>query len=246
MNQVQKLKWLMLSGITETISETPVNRIQGAVQSVPETPAEPPNKPVSDSPKDVALYQAETLAKGATTLAELYQCRNAFDGCALKKTAAHTLNGRGAESPDVLCYVEAPDTVDEREGKLLSGTAGELLDKMLRAIGFDLNQNAYVSALIPWRPPGNRKPSEVEVNLCRPFWEKEIDLLKPKVILLFGANVSGAVLGVSALSKARGVWHDYRGIPVRVSIPPATLIKFPAQKKQAWEDLQQVQKKLGE
>ncbi|MBR6412759.1 MAG: uracil-DNA glycosylase, partial [Alphaproteobacteria bacterium] len=89
-------------------------------------------------------------------------------------------------------------------------------------------------------------PSDVELALCRPFWEREVTLLQPKIILLMGANVSGAVLGVSALSKARGVWHDYQGIPTRVSIAPATLIKFPAQKKQAWEDLQQVQKKLSE
>ena len=246
MNQVQKLKWFLLSGITETISETPVNRIQGRTISSPKI-AEPTKSLEVRSPeKDVALYQAESLAKNAKTLAELYALRKGFDGCALKKTAAYTLNGRGTINPDVLCYVEAPDTVDEREGCLMAGEAGALLDKMLSAIGLSLNQNAYVSSLIPWRPPGNRKPSEVELALCRPFWEKEIAFLKPKIILLLGANVSGAVLGITALSKARGVWHDYQGIPVRVSLAPATLIKVQAQKRQAWEDLQQVQKKLGE
>ena len=245
MNQVQKLKWLILSGITETASEMPVNRIRSAIQTISETPVEIQNTSVAPE-KDIALYQAETMAKNVSTLAELYRYRNTFEGCALKKTAAHTLNGRGSETPIVLCYIEAPDTVDEREGKLMSGAAGELLDKMLGAIGLNLNQNAYVSSLIPWRPPGNRKPSDVELSLCRPFWEREIALLQPQVILLFGANVSSAVLGISALSKARGVWHDYQGIPVRVSISPTTLIQFPAQKKQAWEDLQQVQKKLGD
>jgi len=245
MNQVQKLKWLMLSGITETMSETPVNRLRTAPSAVSEQRVgEPPESQVPPE-KDVALYQAEELAKTATTLVELYEKRANFDGCALKKTAAHTLNGHGAENPDVLCYIEAPDTADERAGRLMADAAGELLDKMLGAIGLNLNQNAYVSALIPWRPPGNRKPSEAELALCRPFWEREIALLKPKIILLMGANVSGAVLGISALSKARGVWHEVQGIPARVSIPPATLIKFPAQKKQAWEDLQQLQKKLG-
>ena len=242
MNQVQNLRWMILSGITETISETPVNRMRGAVEAAPE------NTPVvKQAPeKDVALYQAEKLADSAQTLAELYKVRAGFDGCALKKTAAHTLNGRGVENPDVLCYVLAPDTDDERAGQLMAGSAGELLDKMLLAIGLNLNQNAYVSSLIPWRPPGNRKPSEAELALCRPFWMREIALIKPKVILLMGANVSDAVLGISALSKARGVWHDLQGTPVRVSLAPANLIKFPAQKKQAWEDLQQVQKKLSE
>ena len=185
MNQVQKLKWFLLSGITETISETPVNRMQSESALVPKT--KETVKPVQSSvpEKDVALYQAESLAQSAGTLAELYASREGFDGCALKKTAAHTLNGRGVEKPDVLCYIEAPDTIDEREGCLMSGEAGALLDKMLAAIGLNLNQNAYVSSLIPWRPPGNRKPSEIEHALCRPFWEKEITFLRPKVILLF-------------------------------------------------------------
>ncbi|MDY6407148.1 MAG: uracil-DNA glycosylase [Pseudomonadota bacterium] len=242
MNETQKLKWYILSGITETISESPINRLKTRTLKVVSKPDQHPTSGVSD----IASEVSQSIAARADTLESLYQCRNDFDGCALKKTAAHTLNGRGVKNPDVLCYVEAPDTADEREGILMAGPAGVLLDKMLLAIGLNLNQNAYVSSLIPWRPPGNRKPSDVELALCRPFWEKEIALLRPKIILLFGANVSGAVLGITALSKARGSWHDYQGIPVRVSIAPATLIKLPAQKKQAWEDLQQVQKKLNE
>ncbi|MBR6411672.1 MAG: uracil-DNA glycosylase, partial [Alphaproteobacteria bacterium] len=162
MNQVQKLKWLTLSGITETTSEEPVNRLCLATPMPMETKTDV-SAPAQAPEKDVALYQAESLAQGANTLAELYRCRGAFDGCALKKTAAHTLNGWGAEKPEVLCYIEAPDTADDREGYLMSGESGALLDKMLGAIGLNLNQNAYVAALIPWRPPGNRKPSDVEL-----------------------------------------------------------------------------------
>ena len=244
MNQTQKLKWFILSGITETTTEEPVNRMQRGVSLKQEPVEKAPQKKTAEN--DVFSRQSEALATQSQTITELYQNRSDFDGCSLKRTAAHTLNGYGVAQPTVLCYVEAPDTIDEKEAHLMSGEAGTLLEKMLGAIGLNLNQNAYVSSLIPWRPPGNRKPTEVELSLCRPFWEREIALLKPKIILLFGANVSSAMLGISALSKARGVWHTYQGIPVRVSIAPATLIKFPAQKKQAWEDLQQVQKKLGE
>jgi len=244
MNYIQKLKWFILSGITETTAEEPVNRMQKSISEKQETAKTV--SPQKTSEGDISSRQAESLAIQAQTIAELYQNRSGFEGCPLKRTAAHTLNGYGVAQPDVLCYVEAPDTADEKEARLMSGEAGLLFEKMLGAIGLNLNQNAYVSSLIPWRPPGNRKPTEVELSLCRPFWEREIALLKPKIILLFGANVSSAVLGISALSKARGVWHDHQGIPVRVSIAPATLIKLPAQKKQAWEDLQQVQKKLGE
>jgi len=244
MNNWQKIKWFILSGITETTAKTPVNRLQR--KPIDPVKGQGVDSSLPSAEADIFSRRAESLAAQAQTIAELYQNRANFEGCALKKTAAHTLNGRGVNRPDVLCYVETPDTIDEKEACLMGGPAGQLLDKMLAAIGLDLSQNAYISSLVPWRPPGNRKPTDVELSLCRPFWEKEIDLLQPKIILLFGANVSETVLGISALSKARGTWHDYRGIPVRVSIAPATLLKLPAQKKQAWEDLQQVAQKWSE
>ena len=235
MNGWQKLKWFVLSGITESIGEVPVNRLS----SPKVTPTQAAPQPVA--PDQSALTeQAKQVAEKATTLAELYAIREAFDGCPLKKTAGHTLNGRGAENPLVLCLVEAPDTADERDGQLVSGEAGVLFDKMLSAIGLSLAQNTYVAGLIPWRPPGNRKPTELESTVCAPFWKREIDLLKPKCILLFGAGASEEVLGINALSKARGKWHDYNGIPVRATLALGTLMKMPAQKKLAWEDLKQV------
>lgn len=245
MNNWQKLKWLILSGITESIGEEPINRLDKVV------PSEGKRSDVSVSKQlkeedNVSSEQASKLAMQAKTLTDLYAYRSDFEGCSLKKTAAFTLNGYGVVKPDVLCLVESPDTADDREGKLMSGGAGVLLDKMLAAIGLNINQNAYVSSLIPWRPPGNRKPTATEQAVCRPFWEREIRLLQPKILLLFGAGVSEALLGINSLSKARGTWHNYHGIPARVSIPPSALIKLPAQKKQAWEDLQQIQAKLAD
>jgi len=242
MNQEQNLKWLILSGVTESVGEQPIDRLKSnrADQSV----VVPSVKEETNAPSD--LHLAEELATSAQNLADLYEKQAGFDACPLKKTAMHTLNGYGALNPDVMCIIEAPDTVDEKEGRLMSGEAGALLDKMLNAIGLNLNQNAYVSSLIPWRPPGNRVPTEAELALCRPFWEKEIDLIAPKILLLMGGGVSKALLGISALSKARGSWHEYRGRVTRVSLAPATLLKLPAQKRQAWEDLQQIKTKLDE
>ncbi len=239
MNSWQKLKWLILSGITESIGETPVNRLV-------KTQIAPIVAKTEAKPEDTFLTQAEALALETKTLLELYQKREAFDGCSLKKTAGHTLNGYGSSNPTVLCLVEAPDTIDEKNGVLMGGENGVLFEKMLSAIGLNLKQNTYVSSLIPWRPPGNRKPTEIEHSVCRPFWEREIQLLKPKMIILFGAGVSECVIGVNALSKARGHWHVYQDIPVRISIAPATLLKMPQQKKMAWEDLQAVAEKLKE
>ena len=243
MNNWQKLKWLILSGITESIGEEPVNRLERRRARQPDKVNED-NKKAPEIIADTFVEQATILASQAKDLSDLYEKRSLFDGCPLKKTAAYTLNGYGVAHPDVLCLVEAPDTIDDREGKLMSGEAGDLLGKMLAAIHLNLNENAYISSLIPWRPPGNRKPSEIEQAVCRPFWEREIQLLQPKLLLLFGTGVSGALLGINSLAKARNTWHDYHGIPTRVSIPPATLLNVPTQKKQAWEDLKQVQEKL--
>ena len=241
MNQEQKLKWLVLSGVTESIGEAPVNRLKSPD---PNKGASIPEAGSENLPENSLLKQACQMAEEAQNLEDLYQKRSDFDGCPLKKTAVHTLNGRGVLNPDLMCLTEAPDTADEKVGLLMSGEAGILLDKMLGAIGLDLSKNAYVSSLIPWRAPGNRAPTEVELALCRPFWEREIEFIKPKILLLFGSGVAKSILGISALSKARGVWHTYQGIPTRVSLAPATLLKLPQQKKMAWADLQQVQAEL--
>ena len=169
MSSFQKLNWLILSGITHWVGEVPVNRFTSATPKVTPTPSPPPPPQA-----DTSLSQAIELAERATTIDELYRARATFDGCALKKTAAHTLNGRGNKTPTVLCLTEAPDTADERDGSLMSGEAGVLFDKMLSAIGLSLTHNTYVSSLIPWRTPGNRKPTAIEHTLCRPFGEKEI------------------------------------------------------------------------
>ena len=243
MNNWQKLKWLILSGISETISETPINRFIKTTEVNDEKKEFEKN---SFSPTDTFLTHAKSLAETAKDITELYQKRSTFDGCPLKKTAAHTLNGYGSASPTILCLIEAPDTIDEKNKLLMGGENGSLFQKMLASIGLSLNENTYISTLIPWRPPGNRKPTEVEHLVCRPFWEREIQLLKPKIILLFGAAVSEQVIKINTLSKARGNWHEYQGIPVRVSIAPATLLKMPSQKKMAWEDFQAVAEKLKE
>lgn len=231
MNAWQKLKWLILSGITETVSEQPVNR----TRAMPTAPQMAQPEPAAQSSSSDT---AQTLATQAQTLDDLYRLRDSFDGCPLKKTASHTINGFGAKSPTVLCYLGTPDTADDKAGHLLNGPTGELFYKMIGAIGLDINHNTYVSTLIPWRPPGNRPPTEAELAICRPFWDREIDLLHPKFILLFGSDVSAAILGINALSKARGHWHTCHDIPTLVTLSPATLLKLPAQKKQAWDDLQ--------
>ncbi len=242
MNIYQKLKWFALSGITETIGEKPINRLL----EISEKKALTVNTIQSEKNLEEKIFseQARLLANNTNSLIELYQKRDLVEGCALKKTAAYTLNGFGTANPTVLCLVEGPETIDEKQGKLMSGDVGDLFRRMLKAINLDLDKNTYVSALIPWRGPGNRKPTDIEKAICRVFWEREIELIQPKIILAFGGAVSDALIGISALSKARNTWHNYRGIPVRVTVSLSTLIKQPAQRKPAWDDLQAVQEKV--
>jgi len=246
MNIYQKLKGLVLSGVSEMVGEEPVNRLIRPRQTLFQTDmdsAQPPPVPEAE-----AAYseQAATLAAGCTTLADLYRVRDSFNGCPLKKTAAHTLNGRGVNPPVVLCLVATPDREDEKAGTLFAGAVGAKAGQMLGAIGLDLQKNTYVSALIPWRPPGDRKPTPAEIAACQPFWEKEIDLLNPKLIVAFGSDVSKMLLQSGSLSKVRGSWHTYRSRPLRVCIAPAMVLKQPEQRRPAWEDIQAVQQKLTE
>lgn len=248
MDTIQKLHWLLNAGITESISETPVNRLV----SKPKTQSDIPQKETvfyqenseHFNQTDNALKSAQQKAAQAQTIQQLYAFRAEFNDCPLKKTAAHTINGRGFVPPTVLCLFDTPNTDDERNNCLCSGESGLLLNKMLNAIGLDINSNTYISALVPWRPPGNRAPTPTEYALCRPFWEKEIALLTPKTILIFGNTTSSEVLGISGLAKARSTEHLFHDIPTFVTIAPSMLLKMPTQKKQAWEDLQKFKKKL--
>lgn len=244
----QKLKWFLTAGITETIGEAPVNRLQDRTSGSPD-PMMKTADVSSDDPNGadhVFSEQAIALAQGATDLDDLYRRRADFDGCPLKKTAAHTLNGIGVEHPTVLCLLDTPDTADEKAGRLMSGPAGALLDKMLAAIGLHVATNAYVSTLIPWRTPGNRLPTPVERAVCRPFWEREIALLQPKLILVFGSGPAQEVIGQASLSKARAMWGDYHGIPVRATLSPAMVLKMDTHRRAAWEDLKKVRDRLSE
>lgn len=247
MTLYQKLSWLLRMGVDETIGSATVNRL---ANPTPQSPATRLN-PTYLTQEDNALKQAISLANAAKTLAELQQALISFEGCALKKTSSTTVFSKGTRPATVMCIGDMPDTEDDKQGLPFAGDSGALLDKMLSAIGLSTAHNTYVSTLIPWRPPGNRKPTGSEVALCLPFIKRHIELVQPDILLLFGGLTSGAILGVDSISKARGVWHDYQPehapapIPCLVTFSPAFLLKTPTHKKHAWEDLQRLQTKLG-
>ena len=188
-------------------------------------------------------------AASATSLAELQAALEAFDGCALKRTATNTVFADGVASGRVLLIGEAPGRDEDRVGKPFVGRAGQLLDKMLASIGLDRKTNAYITNVINWRPPDNRDPAPEEAAACLPFLRRHIELADPGVIILLGAVAARHVVGISdGIMKLRGRWLEYRVgdrmVPLMPTLHPAYLLRQPAHKKLAWRDLQAVRDKM--
>ena len=189
----------------------------------------------------------------AATLEELRALMEAFDGCELKQTATHTVFGMGnARSPDVMCVGEAPGADEDRQGLPFVGVSGQLLDKMLAAIGLTRQKNVYISNIIPWRPPGNRQPSPLETSLCLPFIQRHIALVKPRFLVLLGGTAAKTLLETKeGIMTLRTRWHSYTcpgleaPIPTCVLFHPAYLLRSPGQKRLAWLDLLKLQEALA-
>ena len=165
--------------------------------------------------------------------------------CGLKITAKNTVFSDGNSEAKVMLLGEAPGEEEDRKGKPFVGQAGILLDKMLGAIGQD-RKNTYISNIIFWRPPGNRKPTEEEISICLPYVFKHIELIKPKILILAGATASKAVYGIEAgITQIRGNWKniamkDGHNLKTMAIFHPAFLLRQPARKKEAWEDLKKI------
>jgi len=197
-----------------------------------------------------AIGGAMAAAGAANSLAELKAAMEAFEGCALKRTATNTVFADGVAEGRVMLIGEAPGRDEDRIGKPFVGRAGQLLDKMLASIGLDRQKNAYITNVINWRPPDNRDPSPEEAAACLPFLRRHIELAQPKVIILLGAVAARHVVGVSdGIMKLRGRWMEYRVgdvmVPLMPTLHPAYLLRQPAHKKLAWRDLQAVRARMA-
>lgn len=220
-------------------------------QSEPETSTTLAKKPTRTAPRIVAatptgqadelVEQARALAKAAPSIVELASAMAAFDGCALKTTAkSHVFRG-GNPAAKLMLIGDAPEADDDRSGNPFSGPAGVLLDAMLKAIGLTRDDVALGMA-IPWRPPGNRPPTPHEIALCEPFLKRHIELVAPKLVLSFGTLAAALLAGTSGtLLKQRGqkstIQVGDKTVELIVSLPPAHLLRYPVQKRFAWQDL---------
>ena len=185
------------------------------------------------------------------TLSELKEFIYNSNVCALKNNAIQSVFSDGNPSSKIMFIGEAPGADEDKYGKPFVGRAGKLLDNMIASIGLDRGK-IYISNVIPWRPPNNRQPTTEEILQCLPFIQRHIEIINPSIIVLLGGTASKALLTSNeGITKLRGTWHQYNSIglsnPIltRAIFHPAFLLRSPQFKKQTWEDLKEIQKKLS-
>ena len=210
---------------------------------------EPVAQPATVVAPDAAMADAREAAGVAADLTALRAALEQFEGCALKSTAKNTCFFRGAEQARVMVIGEAPGRDEDRSGTPFVGRAGQLLDKMLAAIAID-DTSAHITNVVYWRPPGNRTPTPHEVLVCRPFLERQIQLVKPEIIVTVGGPAAKAILNTEqGIMRTRGKWGNFdagNGLAVKVmpTLHPAYLLRTPAAKRLAWRDLLAIRAEL--
>lgn len=199
-------------------------------------------------PPDAAAMAAREAAGQAATLEDLRNILAAFEGCALKRTAKQLVFADGNPQSRVMFVGEAPGREEDIEGLPFVGRSGQLLDRMMAAIGLD-RSSAYIANIIPWRPPGNRTPTPQESEICMPFIRRQITLADPDILVCLGGPSAQALLGVKdGILKSRGRWVTYRTerreIRALATLHPAYLLRQPLQKRLAWRDFLALKKAI--
>jgi len=193
---------------------------------------------------------ARIAAASAASLEDLGRLLSGFEGCGLKATAKSLCLYRGAARARTMIIGEAPGREEDISGRPFVGPAGQLLDKMLAAIGL-AEGDVHITNTVYWRPPGNRTPTPQEVLVCRPFLDRQIELVAPDVIVTLGGPATKSILDVAdGIMRVRGKWrtltHAGRSIKVMATLHPAYLLRTPAAKRMAWRDLLAIEAELGE
>lgn len=249
------LLWLRDMGADEAISDELINRFLEklpAARTVP-VPAPVPLPLARSAPLAAALQDDEMAAQlaAAPDLQALGDLLNRFDTHPLKKTASrHCLYG-GATEARVLVISDRPRAEEDRTGQVFAAKHEVLSERMLEAIGLrgiaddDAREQVALASFIPWRPPGNRSPTDIECQMVLPVIRRAIELIRPRIILALGALTGQWLAGAPAsITSQRGKWMAVDGIPMISTFHPETLLKSPASKRLAWHDLLALREKL--
>lgn len=216
-----------------------------AARTEPRQAAPRPHTPLAASE---AESSARRVAQGASSLKALEAELRAFDGCALKATATNLCFYRGAPTATLMLIGEAPGREEDLEGRPFVGRAGQLLDKILAAIGLT-ETDVHITNVVYWRPPGNRTPTPQETLACKPFLERQIELVAPKIVVALGGAAAKEVLGeTQGIMRLRGKWREAQfgghTAMALATLHPAYLLRTPAAKQLAWLDMLHVKSRL--
>ncbi|WP_371039086.1 uracil-DNA glycosylase family protein [Rhodosalinus sp. FB01] len=242
------LEWQVELGATDAIQDTPVNRFEAA----PPAPARaqaPAAAPAAHVPEDDPIAEAEAAAAGAQDLGALKAAMAAYPHCDLRRGARNLVFADGVPGAPVMIVGEAPGRDEDREGRPFVGRAGQLLDRMLDAIGRARDADSaghavYITNVLPWRPPQNRTPTAQEIAMLLPFLRRHVTLARPRILVLMGNASCQALLGRSGITRLRGHWDEALGLPALPMFHPAYLLRNPQAKREAWADLLELQARL--
>jgi DNA polymerase len=253
------LAFYLEAGVDCALMDEPVNRVSdervAASRELPQpaplrsAPAALPIARAEAAPApDVAIQSAREAARTAPSLEVLRAMLEQFDGCALKSTATRLVFADGNPQARIMFVGEAPGREEDIEGLPFVGRSGQLLNRMIAAIGLD-RSSAYIANVIPWRPPGNRTPTPQETQICLPFIQRQIELVNPDVLVTLGNPSTQTLLSTrEGIMKTRGRWFDYdtgtRKIRAMATFHPAYLLRSPSYKRLAWQDLRAIAKAL--
>jgi DNA polymerase len=252
------LRWQIEMGADEAIDAVALDRLVPAAPP-PSRPASPPLQRPASAQRPAATpvappnsfaeslaeaaQSARALAAGAETIEALAALVHEFDDCPLKRTATNTVFVDGNIEARLMIVGEAPGADEDRIGKPFVGRAGQLLDRMLAAIGLD-RTGVQITNVIYWRPPGNRKPTSAEIATCLPFVLRHVALARPKVLVLAGGTAASTLLPLTeGITRLRGRWFDLTvpgldaPVPTLPMFHPAFLLRSPERKRDAWRDL---------
>ncbi|WP_207537227.1 uracil-DNA glycosylase [Sabulicella rubraurantiaca] len=242
------LSWQAAMGADEAILAEPQRR------DVP--PPEPTQTQASPRPTLAVLRppggMAVELAAGATSLEELREAMARFEGSPLRETASQLVFADGVPGAPVMVIGEAPGADEDRIGRPFVGVSGRLMDRMMATIGLSRQTNLYITNILPYRPPGNRTPSDAEVALFMPFLHRHIALARPRLLVLAGGvSAKGLLQTREGITRLRGKWQKFTSsqgevIPVLPTLHPAYLLRNPLAKRDAWRDLLALQRRLND
>ncbi|WP_089997151.1 uracil-DNA glycosylase [Cognatiyoonia koreensis] len=243
------LEWQVELGVTDAICDAPVDRYALETQRPKVVAAAIPPPPIAEPAAVDAVALVQAAAEQAQDLPSLAAAMEAFELCDLKKGAHKFVFSDGNPAARVMIVGEAPGREEDRAGKPFVGQAGQLLDKMLAAIGLnrateDPAQSIYITNVLPWRPPSNRTPDADEIAMMLPFLNRHVALVDPKILILMGNTPCQALLGRAGITRIRGQWMDVLDRSAMPMFHPAYLLRQTAAKRDAWADLLAVQAKL--